>query len=160
MATDFEGLLRTLTDHKVEFVVIGGVALVLHGSARLTFDLDICYLRSADNFRKLAESLANLHPTLRGAPADLPFRLDPPTLRSGLNFTLDSDLGAIDLLGEVTGLGRYDSVAAAAAPMEVYGQQALVLSLDGLESTKRAAGRIKDLGDLADIIEIRRRQSR
>jgi hypothetical protein len=158
MATDFEGLLAALADHKVDFVVIGGVALVLHGSARTTADLDICYSRHPDNMKRLAEALAKRNPTLRGAPPSLPFRWDARTLASGLNFTLETDLGWIDLLGEVTGIGGYREVAGTAAEMDLYGRRAKVLSLDGLEQAKRAAGRIKDLADLAEIKEIRRRQ--
>ena len=157
MATDFQGLLTALTDHKVDFVVIGGVALIVQGSARTTTDLDICYSRQPENVRRLAEALAAQKPTLRGAPSDLPFRWDARTLANGLNFTLETDLGWIDLLGEVTGLGSYDAVAAAARPMELYGRSALVLGLDGLERAKKAAGRVKDLTDLAEIREIRRR---
>jgi hypothetical protein len=157
MATDFQGLLAALTDHKVDFVVIGGVALIVQGSARTTTDLDICYSRQPDNVRRLADALAALRPTLRGAPPDLPFRWDARTLANGLNFTLESDLGWIDLLGEVTGLGSYDAVSAAASPLELYGKRVLVLGLDGLERAKTAAGRVKDLTDLAEIREIRRR---
>jgi hypothetical protein len=158
MATDFKALLAALGDRKVDFVVVGGVALVLQGSARTTADLDICYSREPENMRRLAEALAACHPTLRGAPRDLPFRWDARTLASGLNFTLETDLGWIDLLGEITGIGGYVNVAQAAAEMDVYGRRTKVLSLDGLERAKRAAGRIKDLADLAEIKEIRRRQ--
>jgi len=72
MATDFQGLLAALTDHKVDFVVIGGVALIVQGSARTTTDLDICYSRQPENIGRLADALAAQKPTLRGAPPDLP----------------------------------------------------------------------------------------
>ena len=157
MATDFEGLLAALSDHKVDFVVIGGVALIVQGSARTTTDLDICYSRQPENMKRLADALTQRSPTLRGAPPGLPFRWDARTLANGLNFTLETDLGWIDLLGEVTGLGSYEEVSAAAHPMELYGRQAMVLGLDGLERAKKAAGRVKDLADLAEIREIRRR---
>jgi hypothetical protein len=157
MATDFEGLLAALSDHKVDFVVIGGVALVVQGSARTTADLDICYSRDPENLKRLADALAARKPTLRGAPPDLPFRWDARTLSMGLNFTLETDLGWIDLLGEVTGVGSYAEVSAAANDMDLYGRRARVLGLDGLERAKKAAGRVKDLADLAEIREIRRR---
>jgi hypothetical protein len=94
---------------------------------------------------------------LRGAPADLPFSLDAATLHSGLNFTLTSSQGDIDLLGEVTGIGPFNAVQSASGPMTIYGHQVQVLSLDGLERAKRAAGRLKDIADLAEILEIRKR---
>lgn len=152
----FRDLLETLERADVRFVVIDGVALVLRGSARLTVDLDVCYARDDANLERLAAALAPLHPTLRGAPADLPFIWDAQTLRSGLNFTLKTDLGDIDLLGEVAGLGGYDAVSSLASTEEVAGLFLTVLSIEGLERAKRAAGRIKDLVDLEEIAEIRR----
>lgn len=97
MVTDFQRLVEALSGGRVEYVVIGGVAMVLHGSARTTQDFDICYERAPGNLQALAAALAPFHPRLRGAPPDLPFRLDAATLRSGLNFTLSTDLGDIDL---------------------------------------------------------------
>ena len=157
MITDFARLLRALTDVDVEFVVIGAVALVVHGSARVTRDLDICYGRDVQNLERLSTALLPLSPTLRGAPAGLPFTLSVATLRSGLNFTLTTTAGEIDLLGEVTGLGAYTTVRRLSAPVLLYGRKIQVLSLEGLERAKRAAGRLKDLADLEEILEIRRR---
>lgn len=152
----FRELLKTLSKADVRFVVIGGVALVLRGSMRLTVDLDICYARDAANLDRLAAALAPHHPRLRGAPDELPFIWDAQTLRSGLNFTLKTDLGDIDVLGEVIGLGGYDAVAMLASEQDVAGLRLAVLSLEGLERAKRAAGRVKDLVDLEEIAEIKR----
>lgn len=156
MTTDFGKLLHVLADKQVDFVVIGAVALVVHGSARITRDLDICYSRAADNLDRLSAALLPLRPALRGAPARLPFRLDAETIRSGLNFTLTTTAGEIDLLGEVTGLGGYTTVRRLSVEMPLYDRSVRVLSLDGLERAKRAAGRLKDLADLEEILAIRR----
>ncbi len=110
--TDIDRLLEVLYDAGVEFVIVGGVALVLRGSGRVTVDLDICYARDPENLRRLATALAPHHPHLRGAPPDLPFLWDDRTLSSGLNFTLTTDLGDIDVLGEITGIGGFDKVVA------------------------------------------------
>ena len=72
MIPDYEALVSAFDDHDVEFVIVDGIALILQGSARLTRDLDICYGRERENLKALAAALAPLHPTLRGAPADLP----------------------------------------------------------------------------------------
>jgi hypothetical protein len=157
MAPDFRTLVDALAANQVRYVIVGGVALVLQGSGRTTRDLDICYARDTENLAALAAALSPFRPTLRGAPADLPFRLDSPTLRSGLNFTLQSEAGDIDLLGELTGVGRYEDLAPGADVMELYGHPVRVMSLDALERAKRAVGRLKDLADLAEILEIRRR---
>jgi hypothetical protein len=158
MTPAYERLIGALVDQEVAFVVIGAVALVLHGSGRVTRDLDICYDRDVRNLKRLARALKPFAPTLRGAPTGLPFVLDERTLASGLNFTLTSSAGDIDLLGEVTGLGTYAIVNRLADTLPVFGRDVRVLSLDGLERAKRATGRLTDLADLADIREIRRQR--
>jgi hypothetical protein len=158
MVTDFERLLRALAEHDVTFVIIGGVALVLHGSARVTQDLDICYARDDENLRKLSLALTPFSPTLRGAPPELPFRLDPPTLKAGLNFTLQTAAGDVDLLGEVSGVGGFAEIATTADAQTVYGVRVLVMGLEALERAKRAAGRLKDLADLAELRILRARR--
>lgn len=107
---DIEQALRTLADGRVEFIVAGGVAGTLLGSARLTTDLDIVYRRTADNIDRLVAVLAPLGPYLRGAPPGLPFRWEAGTVQRGLNFTLVTALGDLDLLGELTGGGGYDAL--------------------------------------------------
>jgi hypothetical protein len=157
-ATDFRALIEALVAEAVDFVIVGGIALVVQGAARTTLDLDVCYSREPSNLERLARALAPLTPTLRGAPAGLPFKLDVRTLRSGLNFTLETAKGELDLLGEITGIGEFDSVSRAAIEMELYGRRVRVLGLDGLERAKRSAGRLKDLADLAYIAELKKRK--
>jgi hypothetical protein len=160
MIPDYRVLLSALTDRNVEFVIVGAVALVLQGSARVTRDLDICYARDRANLKALAAALAPFRPALRGAAAELPFALDWRTLDSGLNFTLTTTAGDIDLLGEIAGIGTFRVAARLAHHMDVYDHSVKVLSLEGLEKAKRAAGRLKDLADLAEILELRRQTGR
>lgn len=149
--TDLIGLIRTLADGRVEFIVAGGVAANILGSARATLDLHVIYRRTVDNMQRLATCLAPLHPRLRGAPAELPFRLDLPTLKRGLNFTLTTDLGSLDLLGEITGGGTYEDLAAESLASSEFGPTARCLTLERLIATKRAAGRPKDLVALSEL---------
>src|SRR5690242_12070367 len=116
-------LLGRLAEHQVRFAVIGGVALIARGAQRSTEDLDIAYARDRENLRRLAGALAPIHPHLRGVPADLPFVLDEVTLRNGLNFTLDTDLGP---LGEVPGLGTFDRVDELSSELDLAGVRTLV----------------------------------
>lgn len=155
MPVAFRQLLSVLNQHRVEYAVVGGVAMILQGSARTTLDLDICYSREPVNLARLAAALEPLHPRLRGAPAGLPFHLDSATLRQGLNFTLESDAGAVDLMGEITGIGDYAAVLSFCEPTLVFGLQLNLLGLDGLERAKTAAGRLKDALDVAEIRQIR-----
>ncbi|MDX2023333.1 MAG: hypothetical protein SF187_24070 [Deltaproteobacteria bacterium] len=141
-------LLTLLVDQQVRFSVIGGVALIARGVQRSTQDLDIAYARDRQNLARLAAALRPLHPKLRGVPGELPFVLDEASLRSGLNFTLDTDLGPLDLLGEVPGLGTFDEVDAVSSELDIAGTQVTVLTIEGLVRAKRAAGRPKDLVDL------------
>jgi hypothetical protein len=151
LASNVEKLLKTLDDNGVEFVVIGGAAAVLHGSAYVTADLDVCYSREKENLKKLAIALAPFNPSLRGAPKNLPFRLDADSPKSGLNFTLTTDLGDLDILGEVTGLGGYGAALPFSEELEIFGMRCKVLTLEGLIKNKRALGRAKDLRVLPEL---------
>ncbi len=142
---EFPQVIELLSREKVEFVVIGGAAMKLHGSAYVTQDLDICYNRSAENIRRLVKAFEPFHPALRGAPEGLPFRFDEETVRRGLNFTLATDLGDIDVLGEVRPLGTFEDVLARSVRKSFMGQQCWVVSLPALIETKRFAGRTKDM---------------
>ena len=150
-----EPTLRLLTQHQIDFVIVGGVAVSAHGSSYLTFDLDVAYARARDNLKRLAAALAPYHPRPRNLPADLPFIWDERTLQQGTNFTLATNLGNIDLLGEVAGLGDYEQVRAQSVVMSLFGLQCRVLSLDALIIAKRAAGRPKDLLVLPELEALR-----
>ncbi len=155
---DYPALLRALHEHGVRFIIVGGAAATAHGSARLTQDLDIVYERSRENLGHLVAALAPHQPYLRGAPPGLPFQFDAETLRNGLNFTLTSKLGDVDLLGEIVGGGGYGALAPHAIEIELFGVHCLCLGLDKLIEVKRAAGRPKDLEALAELIAIRERR--
>lgn len=149
--TDFVRLLEELTQHEVAFIIIGGVAAIAHGSARHTVDLDIVYQRSPLNLGRLVAALSPFKPYLRGAPPGLPFSWDPATLKRGLNFTLITDLGDIDLLGEIAGGGTYDDLVSGAVEMDVSGFRCRCLSLRQLIRAKRAAGRPRDFDAIAEL---------
>jgi len=154
-AAEFEKLLRALHGAGVDFIVIGGAAANVHGSARLTLDLDVVYARTAQNIDRLVDALRPLEPYLRGAPPGLPFRWDAETLRKGLNFTLSTTLGPLDLLGEVTGGGNYAALLPDTVAATLFGVECRCLSLDTLIRVKRAAGRPNDLEAIAELEAIR-----
>jgi predicted nucleotidyltransferase len=158
--TDFPRLLAALHDRGVRFVIVGGAAATAHGAARLTDDLDIVYERSADNIARLVAALAPLSPYLRGAPSGLPFSFDEPTVHRGLNFTLDTSVGAIDVLGEIAGGGGWEQLLPHAVEMTVFGKPTRVLDLDHLIRVKRAAGRPKDMDAIAELEALREERDR
>jgi len=157
--TDFKALLRILSDAGVEFIVVGGVAAAVHGSARATFDLDVVYRRTPENLERLVLALIPYHPYLRGAPPGLPFRWDATTIRRGLNFTLKTDVGDLDLLGEITGGGGYEALAPSTTLIRAFDIECRLLNLDRLIEVKRAVGRPKDFEVVAEL-EIVREQRR
>lgn len=140
----------------VRGVVIGGVAMVAHGSAHLTSDYDLVYERSDANIKRLAQALLPLKARLRGVPDDVPFRLDWLTLRGGLNFTLETELGDVDLLGHAAGAPPYPELEARA--MEVYlgNVTVKVASLEDLIAMKRAANRPKDQNHLLELLALKK----
>lgn len=153
---DAAGIIHRLAAAKVEFVVIGGMAMRTHGSAHITEDLDVCYRRTPENFAALVAALAPLHPYLRGVPPGLPFRLDVPTVAAGLNFTLTTDLGPLDLLGEVSGIGDAEAVFAHSEEHLLFGISVRVLSLDALIDSKKAAACGKDHSHLLELVELKK----
>ena len=158
--TRFDQLLAILYSAGVDFILVGGLAAIVHGSARATFDVDVVYARTRENIGKLVAALEPLRPYLRGAPPGLPFKFDEATVRFGLNFTLQTELGALDLLGEVAGGGTFPQLVAFSEEMEVFGHKCRVVSLEKLIQLKRAAGRPKDLeaiSELQALLEEKRR---
>lgn len=151
MIANFAELLPVLNRHQVQFILIGGGAGIVHGSQRVTSDVDVVYSRKADNLTRLAEALKPHHPYLRGAPPGLPFRWDVPTIQAGLNFTLTTDLGDIDFLGEVAGGGAYDQLLPFTIELDAFGVTCRCVTLDRLIQLKRAAGRPKDLEAIAEL---------
>lgn len=154
-STRLERIAAVLRRHGVEFIVIGGEAAAIHGSPLPTFDTDLCYRRSADNLRRLAGALREIGVTLRGAPPDLPFRVDELALGLGSNFTFSTPLGDLDLLGYVEPFGGFDQIAPRCVTVPIPGGELRVISLDDLIRIKEHIGRAKDRAALVQLLAIR-----
>lgn len=138
-------LLQRLTDASLEFVVVGGFAGVLHGSAYVTNDLDICAVLSPETIAKLRETLADLNPVHRMTHKKLSFLEHPPAGQTLSNVYLETDAGVVDVLGSVLGIGDYHALTKNAVEITLFGRRCQVISLADLIKAKEALGREKDL---------------
>jgi hypothetical protein len=151
MAVQHQSLIPELVRNKVEFIVVGGVAAAVHGSSRLTFDLDVVYARYDENYGRIVNALTPFDPYLRDSPPGLPFTLDVATMKAGLNFTLTTSLGNLDLFGEIAGGGSYEALRPHSEKIHVFGVDCFCLGLEKLIQVKRAAGRAKDLEVISEL---------
>ena len=149
--TDFEAVLRHLAAAHAEYIIVGGLAATAHGASRFTNDLDIVYRRTPENATRIATALGALKPYPRGAPPGLPFVWDARTIMNGLNFTLATTAGDVDVLGEITGGGGYDRLLERTETATLYGIDVHILDLPELIRVKRAAGRPKDFEAIAEL---------
>ena len=152
-------LLGRLVAGDVDFMVIGGVAVIVHASPRYTKDLDIIYAPTADNLERLGAVLIGLNARLRGIDGDIPFVADARTLRRTQILCLVTDEGNLDLLVEPDGAADYGTMRRRAVEIELDGITVAVASIDDLIAMKDAAGRPQDLIDI-EALETARRLSR
>ena len=142
--TRLERVAELMNRHGVRFIVIGGQAEYIFGSERVTFDVDLCYERGPDNLARLAAALKELGVRLRGVPADVPVVLDARALALGSNYTFDTPIGDLDLLGHVEPLGDYERLDRRASNYRIADTDLRVIDLDDLIAIKRHIRRPKD----------------
>jgi predicted nucleotidyltransferase len=158
--TDINNLLQRLCDAEVDFVIVGGFAAMLHGSSLLTRDLDVCAVLTRGNVARLREVLRDLHPAHRFSEPKLSFLDNPDPDVEVRNLYLRTDLGPVDFLSSITGVGEFGSVRANAIEVELFGRRCRVMSLDDLIRAKEAIGREKDLQAVTQLRVIREKLKR
>jgi hypothetical protein len=151
-------LLRRLTDGQVDFVVVGGVAVIMQGASRFTKDLDICYSTETQNLDRLGIVLMSLKARLRGVEEDVPFIPDGRTLRHTQILTLTTPDGNLDLLVKPDGSPSYTALRTRASQVDLDGLTVHIASVDDMIAMKRASARAQDLVDLESLEIARRRQ--
>jgi predicted nucleotidyltransferase len=149
-------ILQRLTARGVDFIVVGGIAAVLHGSARNTFDLDLCFATDGANLDALGDVLVGLDARLRGVDDDVPFVPDGETLRKVELLTLSTSAGNLDLLAVPPGAPSYQRLRRNADRFDLGGFTVNVASIDDLIAMKEAAGRPKDQQDVVELKAIGR----
>jgi hypothetical protein len=153
-------LLQRLADSRVDFVVVGGFAGVLHGSAIVTRDLDICAVLTPENVERLRDTLRDLNPLHRMTPQRLSFLNVPKPGEPVSNLYLQTDWGIVDILSSISGLGDFASIKANSETFEISGRTCRVISLPDLVLAKEYMGREKDIlaaKELRAIAEMRKR---
>ena len=144
-AQNDKALLERLLEHKVEFVVIGGVCGVFHGAPLITIDLDICCRFDRDNLGRIEAAVKDLHPRHRLTANKLPLELTDELCQVLKNIYLTTDLGVLDCLGTVSGLGNFDQVLQHSITHKMSFGEVQMLNLNALITAKESAGREKDL---------------
>ena len=143
--SELNRLLQRLIEADVEFVIVGGFGGVLHGSSLVTRDLDVCALLTPTNVEKLRAAFREFNPSHRHSSGRLSFLENPEPGIELKNLYLQTDLGPLDLMSSITGVGDYARVAASAIEVELFGHRVKVISIEDLIAAKEALGRDKDL---------------
>lgn len=151
MPEDLTGLLTHLIESEVEFVLVGGFAALAHGCSTVTRDVDIAISMDESNLRLLHRSLAAFHPRFRGIHPERKF-VESDIHGGGLkNLYLETDIGGLDCLGEVKGIGNYSACLEASVEWEFEGRKLRLLSRDALITSKHAMGRPHDLQTIREL---------
>src|SRR5688572_6820486 len=149
--------LARLNKSGVPYILIGGMAARAHGSSVNTEDIDICILASDEHFRRIVEAFADMHPYYRMQPGKSPLTPDHPWLRGLKNLYLRTDLGQLDVLGEIPGVGDYNVIRNKTIEIDFAGIQCPVLDIPTLIQAKTRAGRPKDHQAIRELQHILKR---
>jgi len=144
MNDDFHDLLTRLIETQVDFVLVGGFAGVVHGCSCVTQDIDICCDFSPENLLALQKAVSNLHPVHRMTPGRKRLNLTEQTCSQFKNLYLDTDIGQLDCLSFIDGLGDYQMVKQASELVKIKDLPLRILRLDGLIKAKKAMNRPRD----------------
>ncbi|MCM2281894.1 MAG: nucleotidyltransferase [Bdellovibrionaceae bacterium] len=153
--TNLNELLKLLLRNQIDFVLIGGFAGVVHGSSQVTRDLDIAMLLTPEQIENLRQCLKDIHPRHRMNPGFKPSFMDEPKITEGVkNIYLDTDLGILDILTEVTGVGDFERIRSDAVEISIFGFKCRVISPKDLIKAKETIGRDKDKAVVRELRKI------
>lgn len=154
-------LLKTLLESKIDFVLIGGYASVVHGASQITHDIDICAVITPENIHELREALKDLEPKYRLNPSHQPSLNDYPKTGQSLdNYYLKTKAGVLDIIKNVVPVGDFERIKEKSIIVPLFGKKCRVISLDDLIEVKRSMTRDKDKTVLKELLEIKSRTSK
>jgi len=147
----FTRLIKILKDASIDFVIVGGFAAVLHGGSQVTQDLDVCIEFNPENIQKLRFCLKDYHPVHRMTPNKLSFLDHPSDVSTLKNLYLKTDIGILDLLGLVGGVGEFKELNRSAIDIELFQVRCKIISVEDLICAKKFMGRPKDLFTVREL---------
>jgi hypothetical protein len=156
MTNNLISLLASLKKEKVNFVLIGGFAGVVHGCTLVTQDIDICCEFTTQNLLRLQKALAGLHPVHRMTSKKIKLALTKENCKDYKNLYLDTDLGQLDCLGFVQGIGDFEKVKEASQIIETDKLKLNVLRIEALIESKKSLNRPHDKQALAQLEAMRK----
>ncbi len=155
---NLQNLLKTLLESKIDFVLIGGYAAVVHGSSQVTQDVDICAVMTDSQIEKLRAALMEYKPVHRMNPNFQPSLMEIPKPGQKMNnIYLRTDLGVLDILERVEPIGDFERIKNNAIEINLFSYKCKVISLDDLISVKKSMSRPKDKATLAELVEVKQR---
>jgi hypothetical protein len=160
MQDELLNLVDRLHNGGVEFIIIGGLAGIIHGTTRVTQDVDICCRFTPENLLKLFAAIKNTHPVHRMSPKRPVLVLNPQNVNKFKNLYLDTDIGQLDCLDEVQGVGKFDEVCKNAIPVKIGRKVYQVLNLDALIKSKESLNRSQDRQDILQLQAIKETKQR
>ncbi len=144
-------LLCLLVDSGIPFVVVGGYAATMHGSSLVTQDLDVCAVLSKENVEKLRDLLAPYHPVHRITPQKLSFIEFPGDISAIKNLYVRTDLGQVDFLGSLSGVGDFERVSQHAVEVMIFGRKCKIIGVDDLIESKKFMNRPHDIETIKQL---------
>ena len=153
---DLTDIIEKLIQSDVDFVLVGGLAAVTHGSSMMTQDIDICCDFSPGNLLRIQSALMGLNPVHRMTTKLVPLKLTEENCKALKNLYLDTDWGQLDCLGEVLGLGNFDKVKPLSETIELDGTECRILRIEALIKAKKAMARPKDIETIKQLEAIQR----
>jgi hypothetical protein len=156
VSRDFFNLLERLVNAGVDFVIIGGFAGVVHGCTYVTQDIDICCDFRPSTLFCIQKAISDINPVHRMTPSRKKLELTEQTCSQFKNLYLDTDIGQLDCLSFIDGLGDYSEVKRESELIEVEGMKMSVLSVDALIKTKKSMNRLRDKEALLQLEAIKK----
>jgi predicted nucleotidyltransferase len=156
MTGDFIELLERLNKAGVDFVIVGGFAGTVYGCTLVTQDVDICLDFSPPNLLALQRAISDLHPVHRMTPGRQKLEMTRKNCSSFKNLYLDTDIGRLDCLGSIKGVGDYQTVKKESVTVETGGVRLQVLNLEALIESKKAMNRPRDRQAIAELEAIKK----